>query len=125
MPLAVALDSGAAIFPTTTVVDFLPEVHHHVAHHRCVMLRRRAHILQHPPPRRAKCRSGFTTLPPVQLQEPSTLVLLLRRGFLISWSLDMDEHSEYEDLRGLGRQSVILYVHERIKLYCSSLTLPA
>jgi hypothetical protein len=46
-PLTVALDGDAAVFPTTSAVDFLPEVHHCVACHRCVMLRRRACIWQH------------------------------------------------------------------------------
>jgi hypothetical protein len=42
-PLAVALDGGVIVFPTSTVVDFLPEVHHLVAGHRHVVLRWRAH----------------------------------------------------------------------------------
>jgi hypothetical protein len=42
MPLTVALDGGATIFPTPTVVDFLPEVRRLVAGHRRVMLQRRA-----------------------------------------------------------------------------------
>jgi hypothetical protein len=33
-PLTVALDGGATIFPTSTVVDFLPKVRHLVAGHR-------------------------------------------------------------------------------------------
>jgi hypothetical protein len=33
----------------------------------------------------------------------------------------MDERSGHEDLRGLGRWSVIPYVNGRMKLYCSSL----
>jgi hypothetical protein len=33
-PLAVALNGSAAVFPTTSVVDFLPEVRHRVACHR-------------------------------------------------------------------------------------------
>jgi hypothetical protein len=37
-PLTVAVDGGAAVFPTMTVVDFLPKVRHHVAGHRCTML---------------------------------------------------------------------------------------
>jgi hypothetical protein len=48
------------------------------------------------------------------------VVLLLER-VLVSSSLDMDEH---EYLHGLDRRSVILYVHGRMKLYCSSLALP-
>jgi hypothetical protein len=43
MPLTVALDGGVTVFPTSTAVDFLPEVYHRVAGHRRVMLRRRAH----------------------------------------------------------------------------------
>jgi hypothetical protein len=48
-------------------------------------------------------------------------VVLLLEGVLISWSLVMDERSGHKDLRGLGRQSVIPYIHERMELYCSSL----
>jgi hypothetical protein len=66
------------------------------------------------------CRSGFTTLLTVLLQELHVVVLLLKR-VLVSWSLAMDERGEHEDLRGSGRQSVIPYVHGRIELYCSSL----
>jgi hypothetical protein len=72
---------------------------------------------------RVKCQSGFMTLPPVLLQEQSTVVLLLERT-LVSWSLAMDEHGGHEDLRGSGCRSVIPYVHERMQLYCSSLALP-
>jgi hypothetical protein len=32
-PLAVALDGGTVVFPTTTMIDFFPEVRHCVAHH--------------------------------------------------------------------------------------------
>jgi hypothetical protein len=46
-PLTVALDGGAAVFPTTTAVDFLPKVRRRVACHRCMMLRRWACIWQH------------------------------------------------------------------------------
>jgi hypothetical protein len=38
-PLAVALDGGAIVFPTLTVVDFLPEVRHLIAGHRHAVLR--------------------------------------------------------------------------------------
>jgi hypothetical protein len=48
-------------------------------------------------------------------------VALLLEGALFSWSLDMDERSGYEDLRGSGRRSVIPYIHGRMELYCSSL----
>jgi hypothetical protein len=66
------------------------------------------------------CRSGFTTLPPVLLQEHPVVVLLLER-VLVSWSLDIDECGGHADLRGSGRRSVKPYVHERMELYCSSL----
>jgi hypothetical protein len=36
------------------------------------------------------CRSGFTTLTPVLLQEQPTVILLLGRD-LASWSLAIDE----------------------------------
>jgi hypothetical protein len=64
------------------------------------------------------------TLPPVQLQEQPVVVLLLERGFLVSWSLAMDEHSEHKDLHGSGHRCVIPYVHDRMELYYSSLALP-
>jgi hypothetical protein len=41
-PLVVALDGSATVFPTSTVVDFLPEVRRRVAGHRRAVLRRRA-----------------------------------------------------------------------------------
>jgi hypothetical protein len=53
----------------------------------------------------------------MSLQEQPDVVLL-SDGALVSWSLAMDEH---KDLRGLGRRSVISYVHKRTELYCSSL----
>jgi hypothetical protein len=65
-------------------------------------------------------RSGYMTLPPVPLQEQPTVVVLLE-GVVVSWSLAMDERGEHKDLRGLGRRSVITYVHERTELYCSIL----
>jgi hypothetical protein len=40
-----ALDGGAAVFPTTTAIDFLPEVRRRVARHRCAMLHRSWRIL--------------------------------------------------------------------------------
>jgi hypothetical protein len=56
------------------------------------------------------CRSGFTTLPPVPLQEQPDVVLLLER--LRSHKvLVIREYCGHEDLRGSGRQSVIPYVH--------------
>jgi hypothetical protein len=33
-PLAVVLNGGVAVFPTTLAVDFLPEVHRRVACHQ-------------------------------------------------------------------------------------------
>jgi hypothetical protein len=51
-------------------------------------------------------------------------VVLLLEGDLVSWSLTMDERGGHEDLRGLGRQSVISYVHGRTELYCSSMYEP-
>jgi hypothetical protein len=46
-PLAVALDGGATVFPTSTAVDFLPEVHHLVAGHQRTVLCQRVHTWQH------------------------------------------------------------------------------
>jgi hypothetical protein len=40
-------------------------------------------------------------------------VVLLLEGNLVSWSLAMNEHDGYEDLRDSSRHSVILYVHGR------------
>jgi hypothetical protein len=60
--------------------------------------------------KRNTCRSGFTILLPVLPQEQSAVVLLLERA-LVSWSLAMDKHGEYEDLRSSVRWSVIPYVH--------------
>jgi hypothetical protein len=45
-PLTVALDGGTAIFPTTTVIDFFPEVRHRLAHHWCMVLYQRARTRQ-------------------------------------------------------------------------------
>jgi hypothetical protein len=44
MPLAVALNGGAAGLPTTTAVDFIPEVCCHVARYRRMTLRWRVCI---------------------------------------------------------------------------------
>jgi hypothetical protein len=66
------------------------------------------------------CRSGFTTLPSVPLQEQPVVVLLLERA-AVSWSLAMDEHDGHKDLCGSGCRSVISYVHRRTELYCSNL----
>jgi hypothetical protein len=66
------------------------------------------------------CRSGFTTLPPMLLQEQPVVVLLLKSD-LVSWSLTIDERSGHEDLYGSGHRSVISYIHGITGLYCSSL----
>jgi hypothetical protein len=47
MPLAVALDGGATVLPTSMVVDFLPEVSRLVAGHRRVVLHRQTCTWQH------------------------------------------------------------------------------
>jgi hypothetical protein len=48
-------------------------------------------------------------------------VVLLLKGALVSCPPALDEHDGHEDLCGLGRRSVIPYVHRRTELYCSSL----
>jgi hypothetical protein len=63
-----------------------------------------------PPSWRAKCRSGFTTLPPVPLQEQPIVVLLLE-GLRSHKVLVIREYGGHEDLRGSGHRSVIPYVH--------------
>jgi hypothetical protein len=68
------------------------------------------------------CRSGFTTLPPVPLQEQPTVVLLLE-GHRSLGELAIREYSRHEDLRGSGRRSVIPYVHGWMELYCYVLVL--
>jgi hypothetical protein len=73
-----------------------------------------------PPSWCVKYQSGFTTLPPVLLQEHLTVVLLLEIA-LISWSLGIDECGGHKDLCGSDRRSVISYVHRKTGLYCSSL----
>jgi hypothetical protein len=40
-------------------------------------------------------------------------VVLLLEEDLVSWSLAMNEHDGYEDLRDSSHHSVILYVHGR------------
>jgi hypothetical protein len=60
------------------------------------------------------------TLSPVLLQEQLVVVLLLKK-ILVSWSLAKDERGGHEDLRGLGRRSIISYIHGRTELYCLSL----
>jgi hypothetical protein len=47
MPLMVVLDGGATVFPTSTAVDFLPEVRRRVAGNRRVVPRQRACTWQH------------------------------------------------------------------------------
>jgi hypothetical protein len=54
------------------------------------------------------------------LQEQPVVVLLLQE-VLVSWSLVIDEHGGHKNLRGLGHQSVIPYVHGGMELYCSSM----
>jgi hypothetical protein len=57
----------------------------------------------------------------VLLQEQHVVVFLLGKT-LASCSLAIDERGGHQDLHGSGRRSVIRYVHERIELYCSTLT---
>jgi hypothetical protein len=52
--LAVVLDGGVTVLPTSTVVDLLPEVHRPVAGHRRVVLHRQARTWQ--PQRRLRHR---------------------------------------------------------------------
>jgi hypothetical protein len=47
------------------------------------------------------------------------MVFLLEED-LVSWSLVMDKRGGHKDLCGLGRRSVIPYIHRRTELYCSS-----
>jgi hypothetical protein len=56
-PLTVALDGGATVFPTSTTVDFLPEVRRLVAGHRRTVLRRRTCTWQH----QGRLRHGWCT----------------------------------------------------------------
>jgi hypothetical protein len=56
------------------------------------------------------CRRGFTTFPPVSLQEQPAVVLLLK-GHRSLGELAIREYAGHEDLRGSGRRSVIPYVH--------------
>jgi hypothetical protein len=51
------------------------------------------------------------------LQQP-TVVLLWGRP-LASWLLVLGERGGHKDLHGLGRLSVIPYVHGRTELYCA------
>jgi hypothetical protein len=46
-------------------------------------------------------------------------VVLLRGRSLASWLLALGERSGHSDLCGLGRLSVIPYVHRRTELYCA------
>jgi hypothetical protein len=46
MPLAVALDGGVTVLPTSTLVDLFPEVRHPIASHRRAMLHWRARTWQ-------------------------------------------------------------------------------
>jgi F-type H+-transporting ATPase subunit beta len=56
------------------------------------------------------CRSGFTTLLPVSLQEQPAVVLLLE-GLRSYKVLVIREYGGHEDLCGSDRRSVIPYVH--------------
>jgi hypothetical protein len=49
------------------------------------------------------------------------MVILLNMT-LVSWSLAMNEHGGYEDLRGLSRRSALPYIHGRTGLYCSNMS---
>jgi hypothetical protein len=51
-------------------------------------------------------------------QEQPDVVLLWGRP-LASWLLALGERGGYGDLRGLGRLSIIPYVHGRTELYCA------
>jgi hypothetical protein len=75
---------------------------HSIGHFACVEV-----VLRYFHPTRAACCGFF-----------------LLEGVLVSWSLGIDECGGHEDLHGLGRQSIIPYVHVRTELYYSSLTLP-
>jgi hypothetical protein len=44
-------------------------------------------------------------------------VVLLLESALVSWSLALGERGGHDDLRSLGRISVIPYVHGRTELY--------
>jgi hypothetical protein len=55
----------------------------------------------------------------VLLREQPVVILLLEK-YLVSWLLAMDERGGHKDLRGSDRRSVILYIHGRTDLYCSS-----
>jgi hypothetical protein len=46
-------------------------------------------------------------------------VVLLQERSLASWLLALTEREGRNDLRGLGRLSVILYVQWRAELYCA------
>jgi hypothetical protein len=59
---------------------------------------------------RTKCRSGFTTLPPVPLLEQYHCGSFVG-GVRSHEELAIREHSGHEDLRGSGHRSVIPYVH--------------
>jgi hypothetical protein len=60
--------------------------------------------------------SDFTIFSSVSLSKQFAVFSLFER-VLISWSLAIDERSEYKDLRSSSRLSVISYVHERTELY--------
>jgi hypothetical protein len=58
-----------------------------------------------PPTWRAKCQSGFATLPPEPLRQQPAVVLLWGRP-LASWLFAPGERGGHDDLRGLDRLSV-------------------
>jgi hypothetical protein len=58
------------------------------------------------------------TLLPEPLQEQPAVVLLWGSS-LASWLLALGERGGHGDLRGLGRLSVIPYIHGRTELYCA------
>jgi hypothetical protein len=55
-------------------------------------------------------------LEPLQVQP---IVVLLWGRPLASWLLALVERGGHDDLRGLGRLSVIPYVHRRTEMYCA------
>jgi hypothetical protein len=56
------------------------------------------------------------------LQELPAVVLLWGRH-LASWLLALGEYGGHDDLRGLGRLSIIPYIHGRTEMYCAQASL--
>jgi hypothetical protein len=56
------------------------------------------------------------------LQELPAVVLLWGRP-LASWLLALGEYGGHDDLRGLGRLSIIPYIHGRTEMYCAQASL--